>query len=112
MAETSIPRNTSPNKIGDKFGKLTIIAPAKKRYKENKTAWLCSCECGSEKTILQNALRRGTTRSCGCLRHTATRIHGQWKSLTYRIWAAMKQRCLNPNDAAYKDYGGRGIKEG
>jgi hypothetical protein len=27
----------------------------------------------------------------------------------YRRWAAMKQRCYNPHDAAYKWYGGRGI---
>lgn len=25
-------------------------------------------------------------------------------------YAKMKQRCYNPNDAAYKDYGGRGIR--
>lgn len=28
----------------------------------------------------------------------------------YRIWASMKQRCNNPNNADYKWYGGRGIK--
>ena len=27
----------------------------------------------------------------------------------YRIWANIKQRCLNPNNPRYKDYGGRGI---
>lgn len=39
--------------------------------------------------------------------------HGQTrngkKTLEYRIWDAMKQRCNNPNDKAYKNYGGRGI---
>lgn len=28
---------------------------------------------------------------------------------TYRSWAAMKQRCLDPNSQAYARYGGRGI---
>lgn len=28
----------------------------------------------------------------------------------YRAWVAMKNRCLNPNQARFKDYGGRGIK--
>lgn len=28
----------------------------------------------------------------------------------YRIWANIKERCNNPNQARYKDYGGRGIK--
>ena len=27
----------------------------------------------------------------------------------YRIWAAMRQRCLNPKDHAFHHYGGRGI---
>lgn len=31
------------------------------------------------------------------------------KSPTYRSWAMMKSRCLDPNYTQYKDYGGRGI---
>jgi len=27
----------------------------------------------------------------------------------YRSWSMMKNRCLNPRDSGYKDYGGRGI---
>ncbi len=27
----------------------------------------------------------------------------------YKIWDNIKQRCLNPNHPAFKDYGGRGI---
>jgi hypothetical protein len=27
----------------------------------------------------------------------------------FKVWIAMKQRCLNPNDRSYKNYGGRGI---
>lgn len=32
------------------------------------------------------------------------------KSPIYKVWQAMKQRCLNPKNKAYKNYGGRGIK--
>jgi hypothetical protein len=35
--------------------------------------------------------------------------HGMFGSPTYRSWAAMKQRCLNPNRPGYKHYGGRGV---
>jgi hypothetical protein len=28
----------------------------------------------------------------------------------YKAWNGIIQRCTNPNDARYKDYGGRGIK--
>lgn len=31
------------------------------------------------------------------------------RPVTYRIWANMKQRCLNKNNADYINYGGRGI---
>jgi hypothetical protein len=31
------------------------------------------------------------------------------KLAEYRVWAGMKRRCLNKNDASYKNYGGRGI---
>lgn len=36
--------------------------------------------------------------------------HGDIKSAEYRIWAAMKRRCNNPNVRDYAYYGGRGIK--
>ena len=35
--------------------------------------------------------------------------HGEGKTRLYRIWASMKQRCNNPHDHAYQEYGGRGI---
>lgn len=44
--------------------------------------------------------------------HDAIRSHGHnlKNSLTYCSWTMMRQRCLNPNHHAYKNYGGRGIK--
>jgi len=32
-----------------------------------------------------------------------------WRTATYKIWSAMKYRCLNPNARSYKLYGARGI---
>lgn len=37
-------------------------------------------------------------------------IHGMSNTRIYQSWSSMKKRCLNTNDPAYKDYGGRGIK--
>lgn len=31
------------------------------------------------------------------------------RSPTYRTWHNMLQRCLNPNNPRYRDYGGRGV---
>lgn len=36
--------------------------------------------------------------------------HGMEGTPEYEIWKAMKKRCLNPHDASYKNYGGRGIE--
>jgi hypothetical protein len=35
--------------------------------------------------------------------------HHQSRSSEYRIWSGMKQRCRNPNNTRWDDYGGRGI---
>jgi len=36
--------------------------------------------------------------------------HGMKGTRVYRTWSHMKGRCNNPNDAAYKHYGARGIR--
>lgn len=36
--------------------------------------------------------------------------HGKRYTKEYDAWQHMKSRCSNPNDKAYKNYGGRGIK--
>lgn len=35
--------------------------------------------------------------------------HGKSKSPVFFVWSGMVQRCINPNNAKYADYGGRGI---
>ncbi len=91
-------------KIGDKFGKLIAI-----RFdciKSREQFWLFRCECGNEKVIRVNNVKRGTTKSCGCLYST----HGMKGTRTYISFVSMKDRCLNPNSTGYKYWGGRGIK--
>lgn len=39
----------------------------------------------------------------------ASTKHGMHRSVEYQAWLGMRQRCSNPNDARYADYGGRGI---
>lgn len=51
---------------GQKFGKLTVI----KRVEDDSEShikWLCECECGNFITTRGTSLRRGITKSCGCL---------------------------------------------
>ena len=35
--------------------------------------------------------------------------HGMFGAPEYKAWAAMKQRCINPNDNRYQSHGKRGI---
>jgi len=36
-------------------------------------------------------------------------VHGEWNHPLYKTWWHMLQRCENPLNAAYKNYGARGI---
>jgi len=60
-------------KPGARFGKLLIIEKGpyvtikygKIKGTANVSSWICQCDCGKIKTILQHYLVRGT-QSCGC----------------------------------------------
>lgn len=65
-----------PEKIdltGQRFGRLLVIREYG-RTKDGKVLWLCRClgkngdDCGNEVVVDGRNLRRGDTRSCGCLR--------------------------------------------
>jgi hypothetical protein len=70
---------------------------------------MCVCDCGNTITVVGPSLRTGATKSCGCFHIEQVSKHGGMNSAEYSSWAAMKQRCLNPNSDAYRRYGGRGI---
>lgn len=92
---------------GQRFGKLVAIKQAQNLT--GRTMWLCVCDCGSHKTIRGDHLRNGKIRSCGCSTREFNSKHGRSRTPTYKCWQAMKDRCYNPNNAQYKDYGARGI---
>ena len=89
------------------FGRLTVIG---EKSEKKHIYWLCKCSCGNVKWIRKTRILSGQTKSCGCLRKEIKRTHGQCKTKLYRVWTSMRQRCNNPNNKRYKDYGGRGIK--
>lgn len=90
------------------FGRLTALE-IKGRDCSGAAMWKCQCTCGNTKTISGSNLRAGRTKSCGCLQKERATTHGMTKTSEYPTWADMKRRCINPNHAAYKYYGGRGI---
>jgi len=111
---------------GKKFGRLTVLE--RHGTSSNPVMWKCRCDCGTEKPIAYKHLKYGGTVSCGCYRSEVSRksvthghtcshpvTHGQScraggnRTKLYTTWEGIKQRCHNPNDKGYKNYGGRGI---
>lgn len=98
---------------GQKFGKLTVVCFDKIINK--KSYWIVECECGTKKSVRSDTLKVIT--SCGCdkkkqdlINFGVTNHHELTYHPVYAIWNAMINRCENPKNRAYKNYGGRGIK--
>jgi len=89
---------------GRRFGKLTVVRPHGKT-KSGKYTWLCRCDCGVEK--IKQALIQDQPKSCGCV--SPFKTHGMNGTPEYHAWESIKQRCRNPKNPGYKNYGGRGI---
>jgi hypothetical protein len=104
------------DRTGERFGNLTVqqrvedyIAPNGKHH----VRWKCKCDCGNEIDVDVCNLVRGYTKSCGCYKtEMLSKIHtkhsGRYDRL-YKVYANMKNRCLNKNASDYIYYGGRGI---
>ena len=101
------------NLYGKRFGRWTVLRESG-RNKHNHLLWLCKCDCGQESVVLGDSLRKGSSKSCGCLtaEQTAKRNlkHGDSKERLYRIWSGMRVRTTNTRRKEYPNYGGRGIK--
>lgn len=105
-------KSTPPLKIaGQRFGRLVAI---ERVQGPPAGLWLCECDCGQSKAVAGSSLKAGKTRSCGCLhRERAGRLnykHGMAETPLHRIWRGMLNRCRNPNQDGFENYGGRGIK--
>ena len=54
--------------IGQRFGRLVVIEQGVDSNRTNNRAYcICSCDCGEGKRVLTHNLKKGVTRSCGCL---------------------------------------------
>lgn len=67
---------------------------------------LRACECGCGISIPVRDCQRRIRRYC---RGHRNRTHGKSKTADYNAWGQMIQRCTNPNNERFLDYGGRGI---
>lgn len=65
--------NKAIDLTGLTFGRLTVTGPADPHFTPSgyqRVCWFAACSCGNPKPVrvMANALLRGTTQSCGCLR--------------------------------------------
>jgi hypothetical protein len=88
---------------GHRFGRVTVLRRA--GVCNGHMAWWIRCDCGVEKAVSGNALRRGNQKSCGC----GIRTHNKSRSSTYKSWQMMWQRCTNVLNTNYGRYGARGV---
>lgn len=106
------PVKKSKDITGHRNGMLVAVSFAYK--KNNRQYWKFKCDCGNYKIIERQNATNGNTKSCGCstvkFRTQSKRFHGKSKSLIYKTWNGIMQRCTNKNHVAYKYYGGCGIR--
>jgi len=100
---------------GDAFGRWMAVSEP---FRDGKyTRISVRCKCGTERCVQAQSLLSGDSKSCGCSQKELARdrlvdsntTHGMSRSRLYSIWKGMIQRCTNPSDSNYEDYGGRGI---
>jgi hypothetical protein len=92
----------SVNIVGARYGRLLVLSRSGSR--SGHALWRCRCDCGTIIEATANCMRRGHTRSCGCVRREQARVngclsdgfanlvHGGSGSPEYVAWKAMWQR--------------------
>ena len=65
------------------------------------------CVCGKKNKLTLQEVKKNI--SCGCVSKYKNKTHGMSKSVEYKTWLGIKERCYNINSTSYSEYGGRGI---
>lgn len=72
------------------------------------------CVCGKTKEMKLSQFLNPNKHSCGCIgakkgEESPNYKHGMSRTRIYNVYQDMYNRCYNPNDISYTNYGGRGI---
>lgn len=93
--------------IGRVYGKWKVLSVADKRG--NEQYYVCNCSCGSAATVRKSVLVAAKSGCMACRPYLASITHGLTHSFEFRVWTAMRKRCLYTKHPHYALYGGRGI---
>lgn len=72
------------------------------------------CDCGKEKYMTLSQFYNKDVHSCGCVgipkgKDNPYYKHGMTKTRIFNVYRNMINRCYNPKDVSYVNYGARGI---
>ena len=112
-------QKTSPETyVGNKYNRLTVVDCywIEEKSGRKRMYFDCKCDCGNVTTASRDHVVLNRIKSCGCLiseltsnRNTKHGLYKKYKRV-FDVWNNMIERCENPNNSNYKNYGGRGIK--
>lgn len=98
----------APEIVGRRYGHVEITSPEKrwkKGWREARVLVRCT-GCGQSFWAVLSNLTRGLSKGCQSC-STPTMPYPKWMD---RRFTAAKQRCTNPKDKGYPNYGARGIE--
>ncbi len=99
------------DRVGQQYGRLLVLSRAPNASEKDTNArWVCQCECGRKSVAYGQDLKRGKVVSCGCWNTQKRITHGMARTNVNAVWRSMRDRCNNQKNAAYVNYGGRGIR--
>ncbi len=88
---------------GKRFGRLVIQSFVGIQESTGRTLWSCLCDCGKVHTASGSEIKRGKTKSCGCLRDeqrgknlkgklSLNFKHGRSDTKEFVLWSHAKAR--------------------
>lgn len=87
---------------GQVFGRLTVLNRSEKKDGEREAYWDCLCECGKKIRTRGSLLRKGKTKSCGCMaiEQTSKRSLIDIKGMKFGRLTVI-DRCQNKDNGVY-----------
>lgn len=86
-----------------------MLATENSKRKSRFGLYECSVCKKHFKSSTWDVKRNKTTQCRSCASRSNNTTHRESNTPVYNRWDGMKQRCLNPKNKGYKNYGGRGI---
>jgi hypothetical protein len=100
---------------GRTIGRATVLGDAP-RSRSGRCRVECKCSCGTGFVCDPRLLLNGQTTSCGCRHRESVTLagalngtHRMSRTTEYNTWIKIRDRCKNPRNVKFSDYGGRGI---